>query len=193
MNQLGKQVFEVAKSQCGVVAYWQLRMMGVAPRHQYRMLREGEWIRVLPSVARMYWSEPTWMQQAWAGMLWAGSTAALSHRSAAVLHGFDLATEDVEVTVARGTSVAPWLRVYRRRGVESVMLAGLRVTSPERTFVDLARSLDAAELATVWRQALRHRVVSASAVRQLVSGIGQGIAGIASVKRLVEQIPKGPS
>jgi hypothetical protein len=189
MNRLAKRVYELARAQHGVVAYRQLGVLGVGKSLHGRMLREGEWVRVLPSVVRMYWAEPTWMLRAWAGLLWAGSTATLSHGSAAVLCGFDVLAEDVELTDGRNgaRAEARWIHVYRRLGtVETVMLAGLRVTAPARTLVDLAPRLEDAELARVWRQVLRYRMVSVASVRQVLSRLGQGIAGIARVRQLVE-------
>jgi hypothetical protein len=81
------------------------------------------------------------------------SDAAVSHRSAAALHAWPwipaewLLDESVDVTVARDDTTRSSRRGLRRRiaavpHAEVVEMSGLRVTSPARTAVDIARTED---------------------------------------------------
>lgn len=95
--------------------------------------------------------------------------AALSHRSAALLHNANVLalSQPVEVTAAAGLRSQPGLRVARsclepadlwRRG-------GLPVTSPLRTAFDLARARDLTEAVVGLDAMLLRRAVKADALR----------------------------
>ncbi|WP_138999330.1 type IV toxin-antitoxin system AbiEi family antitoxin domain-containing protein [Rhodococcus zopfii] len=90
-----------------------------------------------------------------------GSCAALSHISAAVLHGFDVWRTDlgrVHVTNGRDAggqrSATRYVHAGRLDG-DVVELDGVRVTSPARTVVDLARTVSADEAVVIGDSALR--------------------------------------
>src|ERR671919_352360 len=85
-----------------------------------------------------------------------GPSAVLSHFSAAALWGFlDWTERYLEVTVAAGYARRhPQLRVHRTSTLCPMDVSaseGIRVTSPPRTLVDLAGSLDEQPLRRVVR------------------------------------------
>jgi very-short-patch-repair endonuclease len=98
-----------------------------------------------------------------AHLLRAGPLAALSHHSAAALHGFDTTTErplGTWIVAPHGTKVRcpagltlVRSRMLHERDVEDI--DGLRVTSRARTVLDLASVLDIDELERVIESALR--------------------------------------
>ena len=52
-------------------------------------LETGAWVRVFPSIFRHAGAPVSWRQSVEALLLWAGTKAALSHKTAAALHGFE--------------------------------------------------------------------------------------------------------
>ena len=192
MKEQTRHLIELAKAQHGVVAYRQLRALGVSRSSHQHSVSGGEWLRELPAVYRSCWAEVTWMQRAWTAWLWAGPTATLTHSTAAALCGFDLVEETVEVTAANNLDPpVDWVRFHRRcpqrqRPTKTVMIAGLRVTSPEDTLIDIASRLSDVELARLLRQAIRHRAVSLSEMRRAVSDVSSRVSGVGRIRRLLE-------
>ncbi len=99
-----------------------------------------------------------------AAVLAAGPKAAASHRSAAVIHGFDgIIAETPELVVPHGCRhQLPGVRVHRSRDLAPVDITvryGIPVTAPIRTVVDLApiigdyllgRILDEGAISRLW-------------------------------------------
>ena len=137
-------LYELAKRQEGVVSYEQLFELGFTKPARRVKVACGEWAREAPRVVRMYWADETWLQRCWIAVLWSKGRAALSHSTAAVLHGLAFAQMEpvIHVTVARGigrVSPAPWLVVHHsRRLLNRTMLLDLPVMSVRRTRRDLA-------------------------------------------------------
>ena len=128
------------------------RLAGLAPHELARLTARGELVRLrrgtyLPAAAAA--ADPAARHRQLVAATWPllGDGSVLSHGSAAVLHGLPVWREQlghVQVTRAAG-------RGKRRGNVhvhvaaladdEVVEVAGLRVTSPARTVVDLGRAL----------------------------------------------------
>jgi hypothetical protein len=167
-----RRVFEIAKRQHGVVAYAQLASVGATKWNLHGMLRRGDWVRELPSVVRMYWADRTWMQRVWATWLWAGPKVVVSHHSAALLTGLDVAPPDnVHVCSPlpiRLVSPASWVEIHacaslKRSDIE--ICAGLPVTSASRTLFDLCGVENQGTLEPLLVRALRAKVVSEEEMR----------------------------
>jgi len=90
-----------------------------------------------------------------------GPAAAISHISAAVLHGFDVWRTDLgQVHVTNGRDAGGYRSETRdvhagRLDGDVVELDGVRVTSPARTVVDLARTVSEDEAVVIGDSALR--------------------------------------
>lgn len=168
----------IAKQQHGVITYEQAESVGLKHDAVRWRLEQGEWVRVLTGVARLYWADDTVMSRCWAACLWAGrlgdhraSDYALSHETAARLLGLDVASDLIHLTSDRGRhGRRTWLSVHRS-GVKLKTLAldGLRLTSPARTIVDLASSMVEGDFAPMLDSALQQRVVSHSSLRAELS------------------------
>lgn len=161
----------LAKRQRGVVSYEQAYAVGFTRSAIRFRLESGEWVPMLPRVARMYWSTDDWATRCRAALLWArDSRAALSHVTAAQLLGFDVESAERIHLVARFRfSDVRWLCVHRRRRSETVRVDCHRVTSVSQTLLDLASMLDAAELERVVRVAARSGLLSTSSLRDVVA------------------------
>ncbi len=135
------RAMRLAAQQHGVVRRSQALQCGLTERQvRYRVMC-GHWEELFPWVYRVEGSAPTWHQRLKAVSLWAAYGFALSHRTAAVLHGFDrYRGEPVELSVTRDlrSSAAQVHRVGCLATVDLCLVNGLRVTSVTRTLLDLA-------------------------------------------------------
>ncbi|HEX3705160.1 MAG TPA: DUF559 domain-containing protein [Mycobacteriales bacterium] len=116
--------------------------------------------------------------------------AVLSHESAAAWTGAEMpfAVSTLHVTAPRNrgrcAEVAPGIRLHRRDIAphEVRLVRGVRVTSPERTFADLARTVGIATAVAVGDAYLRRRVTTLAALSAYADGLAYG-PGRPSVRR----------
>lgn len=193
MRERDWQIFETARRQEGLVTYAQALEIGFNAQSRRRKLLLGEWIRVLPSVFRLYWAEPSWLQCAWAASLWLGNGGALSHATAALLHGIDFPhDDDVHATVVSGAhrGVLGFHLHHLRAAAEDVCVVGggLRVTSPSRTLLDLLPLLNVDAQVAMVVDAVRSGVVSAREVRGVFASLSAGRFSLVQRERLFEAI-----
>jgi very-short-patch-repair endonuclease len=189
----------IARGQAGVFSRRQAIEAGFT-RHEFaRRLTEGTWRALLPRVYCLAASPPADNQQLWAACLWAGAGAVVSHRSAGAVWNFDgviprkpefwvpykCTKRRPDVITRRSDSVPPLDGRYVR---------GLRVTSPERTLLDLASVLDELALEIAFESARRERLVTIESVQRCLerSG-GHGRRGTASLRTLLRQVRDAPS
>lgn len=137
---------------------------------EYR-LETGQWVKVFPNVYRIEGAPQTWRQRVEALSLWLGSKGALSHRTAAALHGFPgfADAEPLEATVTkvhRRTPAGTRLMHITTFGTKDLGdVDGLSVTNPTTTLVDLAPLLDVPELRAAVDHALRHKQTTLEKLR----------------------------
>jgi very-short-patch-repair endonuclease len=138
------RVSAIAAPQHGLVTIGQLDRCAGSRAAWRRLVRAG-WLR--PEVPRVYavaGAPASWHRQLRAGLLSLGPAAAVSHRAAAALHGFDRAHPGaVEFTLpraSRGRAVPFTVHTSGFLGRSDVLTVhGHRVTSATRTVIDLAR------------------------------------------------------
>jgi very-short-patch-repair endonuclease len=123
-----------------------------------------------------------------------GPGAVLSHYSAAALFGLVVWDDRwPEVTVrASGTRVQRGLRVHRTSSLDPVDVSrhkGIPVTSPARTLLDLAATLDARALRRAVREAQALRLVG---IRQLVDVLDR-LAPRRGTRNLARIVATGPA
>jgi hypothetical protein len=140
---LGPEIDGILRSQCGVIARFQVTEAGLCDADIRRLLRRREWARVHPGVYVAHTGPLTWLQRAWAGVLVA-SPAALCHVSAihAVQSTNRLDPGPIHVAVDRQRPVrAPGgVVVHRLVDLEARVLAH---THPQRVRLEHA-ALDVA-------------------------------------------------
>lgn len=182
------EIWQVAKKQHGLVAYWQLARLGVTRTGLRCRLQSGEWIRAQPSVVRMAWADDNWMQRVWAVWLWAGPFSAISHFTAAALNGLAVArprTTQVTLPIRfRPRAVGRGVTMYRSRRLRSFekrKLLGVSITTPARTLVDLAAETEPVELERLVGQALSSNLVT---MKDLLAYVGssRGRRGIGNFR-----------
>ncbi len=114
---------------------------GLTERQVDHRLGTGAWEALHPRVYRVEGAPSTWHQRLKAVMLWVRHGAALSHRTAAVLHRFSrYRGEPVELTATRNlrNTSAEVHRVPVLDPRELSLVDGFKVTTPTRTLIDLA-------------------------------------------------------
>ncbi|QCB95509.1 hypothetical protein E5225_17235 [Cellulomonas shaoxiangyii] len=136
---LAEPVRSLVVRQEGAATTAQLGAGGVPARTVARRVRSGRWQRVHRGVVVLQSGPLRWRQRAHAALLAAGAGAALSHASAAYLHGFVAAPgPSVVVSVPAERAVRPQRGVQvRRRGRVPRAWGRLRCVGPEDTLLDL--------------------------------------------------------
>lgn len=152
-------VDRAARERGGALTRAHLLALGANDAWIERRLTSGEWQRLLPGIV-VPWSGPIpWETRAWAAVLNAGESAALSHRSAAFLHGIleqPPATLDVTLPHERRAGYAPEVRVHRRRHPSPVSGRPPRVWLAD-TVVDLVAVSASEDDAVGWVTAAARR------------------------------------
>jgi very-short-patch-repair endonuclease len=181
---------DLASWQFGVVSRSQLLAMGIGTgaiqsrlrKHYLHQLHRGVYavghMALVPLAREM------------AAVLACGHTAAISHRSVAVVWHMLPASDDAEidVTVASGKGRRPGLRIHRSKLLwprDVQHLRGLPVTAPWRTLVDLADTATDRELERATHEALTRRLLSAGRLRSQLAQY-RGRRGIGRLKKLLE-------
>ena len=126
-------------------------------------LRRRGVVRLFRSVYLSRAAAPTLLVRAHGAMLIAPSTAVISHQTAATLWGGVVpATSDVHLTTSRAQSFhASGIRTHQSdRSREVTVRNGVRMTTPEQTFVDLASRLDLVQLVVLGDALVRRNVTT---------------------------------
>ncbi|HXE44237.1 MAG TPA: type IV toxin-antitoxin system AbiEi family antitoxin domain-containing protein [Conexibacter sp.] len=170
----------LAARQHGVVSRRQLLDAGFTARMVHRGLRSGRLLRLHPGVYAVGHAqlrrEGRWL----AAVLAAGPGAALSHRSAAALHGIREGEGAIDVTTTRRAAVRGVVvhRATRLDAHDVTTRSGVPVTTLPRTLVDLAGTLTPEQLGKLLREADRAGRLGAAVVGDLRGRIdGRRAAG----------------
>jgi very-short-patch-repair endonuclease len=138
-DPLDRRLAELARRQHGVVSRAQLLALGLGTSAIGEWVGKGRLHRLHRGVYAVGHLNLTRNAHFMAAVLACGDGAALSHFSAAVLWGMLKGDGEIHVT-APGDRRRPGLRVHRAplAAAELAKRAGIAVTSPARTLVDLA-------------------------------------------------------
>ncbi|MBC7292377.1 MAG: type IV toxin-antitoxin system AbiEi family antitoxin domain-containing protein [Actinotalea sp.] len=140
VENLPSTIRDLARRQDGVVSVAQCVARGVGADAVERRARTGQWVRLHRGVYVTHAGRPTWRAGAWAALLLAGTGAALSHRSAAYVHGIVRdPPRGIEVSVPepRRVTAVRGVVVRRSRRLEVTARGGLPVTPRGPTVLDL--------------------------------------------------------
>ena len=141
-SNLSPELSAVLASQRGLITTEQAQRHGLTRRMVKRRIAAGSLEEAAPGVLRLVDAGTSWEQHLLSVTLSSGGRAAVSHRSAAALHGLDgCSSSIVEVTVARpwrfrrADAVVHQAQALTPRDVTTV--AGIPVTGLARTLCDL--------------------------------------------------------
>jgi very-short-patch-repair endonuclease len=182
-----RRVGALAARQHGRVSRRQLLGLGLSARQIAGRVRSGRLIVVHAGVYAVGHATPGSFGACAAAVLAYAPGAAVSHRSAAALHGLRASGRDVvDITITRhGRSRRRGIDLHRSRTLESsavVRIQGLLVTSVARTYVDCAAVLRPAALAKMWREGIHRELLQVSAIE---AELQRGRAGTAAIRELL--------
>ena len=154
---------EVAAGQLGLISRDQALAAGLTPAGIQHRLTSGEWLRRRPRVYAYAAAEGCWKQDLLAVCLWLGPGAAASHRAAAALWQLHPEVQPVEVTIDRRVRPAEGVAIHFTRKwipADRTRLAGIPVTTPTRTLIDLGATCGPDEVEIALDAALRRRLTT---------------------------------
>jgi very-short-patch-repair endonuclease len=188
------------REQAGAIARRQALDAGATTDQIAYLLRTGAWSAALPSVYVAADAPAAATRDLWVAWLWAGRQAILSHGSAARIWRLDAVAADTDRRPELWVPPARHVRspsVVTHRSVDPVpsrVQGGLRVTTPERTLVDLAPRLSDHRLERAVESARLERLVSLASLRRTVDGIGtRGRSGAGRLSRLLAYLDERPA
>lgn len=177
--QLPSPCRDVLTIQCGVISRKQAIECGLPPATVDRLVRTGRWLTLRRGVYTASLGEPSREATLWAATLRAGPGAALSHQTAAELHGlYDQPSTLVHVSVPEGRHIAPMRGVVIHRSVRLVRATQANLLPPrtriEETVLDLAQQASAFDAAfAVACAACQRRLTTPGRLRTAMAGRGK--------------------
>lgn len=192
-NELDLRILKLASAQHGAFTRAQVIAEGGCDAHITRRLRQGRWVRRSPGVYVLAGTPDTWRQRLSIAALAVGRDAVISHQSAAALHqltGYPAGA--LVVTVAhsgyariRGVMAHQLVDVRPEHRMES---DGLLLTTPARTFVDLAAVSHRARMRIALEDALNDRTVTLPDVAGVLAAVARrGKPGVRKLGSLLDE------
>lgn len=183
-----------ARGQHGVVTRAQARACGMSNSMIARRVDQGLLTALLDEVFLVAGVPLGFRQKVTATQMRLGNRGAMSHETAALVHGFEEFKTPVVVEASIATDLrcpAPWLRLHRVRQLEDCdieVVDAFRVTTPARTLFDLAGILDPDALEHAADFVLRRRLATVRRLRWTVDRLeGKGRAGCKALRTIVEE------
>lgn len=178
----------LAMNQHGVLSRTQALGLGMSPSAIHRRLKTGRWERIFPEVYRLAGSTSTWLQSLTAALLWAGDEGVAGAGSAAALWKLDGCSEgQIELFVPHWRAAPGSVIVHQTRlhPGEVTTRCGLRVTTAERTLLDLAARLPEAATEIALEDALRRRLTTIDRLDAHLGERWRCVPGARSLRSLV--------
>lgn len=194
MDKALQDCLSIAQRQNGLISIKQAANSNLTKDRRRWLLDTHRWSKVFPGVYRIVGAPETWQQKLRALNLWLGHDFALSHSTAAVLHRFPNFDEGpIEATVARCVRKPEGVKLHRvatlpTKDISSV--AGLRVTSPTRTLLDLAGELHTDALRHCMNDALRFKWTTLDRLEACLERSGPR-PGSAAIRELIHEFRGG--
>ncbi|MGX6448550.1 type IV toxin-antitoxin system AbiEi family antitoxin domain-containing protein [Patulibacter sp. S7RM1-6] len=187
-----RRATELAAQQHGVVSRAQLLELGFSRSAVDRAVRSGDLRMVHAGVYALGPGPASWRGRLMAAVLAAGPGAAVSHRTAAQLHGLlPGGTGPVHVVTPRRGPRRAGVRGHRARGLrpaDVTVVDGIPVVSVARALLDLAADGRPGEVERAWRRADELRVLDARAVAAVLV---RGRRGAATLRRVARDAAHG--
>lgn len=177
------------RHQHGLVTIQQAHALGISRDAIATRVRRGELERVLPRVYRSTLVAPSLREAALGAVLWAGEGAVASHTTAARILGAQVPGGKPHLWVPSGRGVRSGLVIVHRGEVaknDHRIRDGVPVTSPARTLVDVASTLDDESLEAVFEDFLHRGLTTPLAVTRCLDAVGgTGRAGSRLLRALL--------
>ena len=177
----------IAEKQFGLIARQQAVRAGMSAAGVGRRLASRRWLQVLPGVYRLAGSPISWEQSLKAATLWGGDKCAVSHETAASLHGLSVVGgRRVHVQSTRQLRHAN-IAAHRTRFSDSrpVVVKGIPTTSVTRTLIDLSASLPTKSLEQLLDEAIRRGMTDIARLKGELRRSGGHRPGTRALRRLI--------
>jgi very-short-patch-repair endonuclease len=182
-----RRLYKISAHQHGAFTRRQALAAGFSKRGIEGRIAAGDWLVLKRATYAAAGSPDTWERRATVELLVAGADAAVSHLAAAWLWKLiDERPDRIDVTVPIKRQVNGAHRARLGRGDTQAVL-GFRVTSPGRTLIDLASTVDPAALEAVLDRSLLRGLVSVEGMLRYITT--RGLArrrGVGVLRRLLE-------
>ncbi len=185
----------------GITSRSDLLRTGVSSNEIQRRVRSGEWQRIRTGIYALERVDPAdpnaasvaWRRRFAAEVCWGGDEAAISHRAAAFLYGFDgFLTPPVarpEVTVP-GRSACRGTHVHRSNHVlPRLVVSDLPVVTPEVCLLQLGQVCSPFGVEAALESALRHGITTLARVIEVAHGTLGRIEGGRILRAILRQRP----
>lgn len=178
----------LTEAQEGLITRRQLVDVGCSSRTFDRLVERGRLIVVFPGVFRLSGRRLRWQERVRAAVLWGGDGTVASHRCAARLHGLELRSGVVEVTVPAHTRAPDGVKVHYAvidpADVRSV--SGIPVTSPARTLLTIGSVVPQALVEQLLDEALIKGLVTLDELVDVYMRVARrGMPGVAKFRRVL--------
>lgn len=190
---LEPSVLRVAMRQLGLIHRDQIAELGLSPHQLRNRIRSGMLHWVGPRVLALRGTVVTREVRRLLAVLDAGPGAAISHQTAASVWQIDRRSGGLHVVRARRDTRRPTAvgSVHEVRDLQPhhvVRVAGLPVTTPARTIMDLATMLPFGQLARSIDRAWGRRVLSLGALHGVLTDVRvQGRRGVRYIELLIDE------
>ncbi len=188
-------ITSLASRQHGVITRQQLAVAGVTPRRLRTEVERGVLLRATRGIYVLAGAASTWEQRLLVGQTAAGPLSVASHRSAAGLWQLDrFRRQHLEVSVPAPATRRPGgVVIHESNDLPSrdrTVRAGIPVTSPTRTIIDVSRYLSIRRLTALLDDAVRRDLTSYEAVHHRFAELAApGRNGIATLRQVLEARP----
>lgn len=187
---------ELGAAQHGVVATWQLLVLGFSRREIHRRVASGRLHSIHRGVYAVGHTKLTLRGRWMAAVLACGKDAALSHRDAAALHNLlDAGVGLIHVTApGRSHHRRVGVRVHNPRSLhpdDVTVIDGIPVTSVARTLLDVAETEPLRRLERAYEAAERERTLEMRKVHELLVR-SRGHRGARPLTTLIERFTEPP-
>jgi very-short-patch-repair endonuclease len=192
-HHVDRAIERLARTQHGVFARRQALAVGASSHLIDRRLAAGRWVRMAAAVYALPANPPTWQRQVKAAQI-SVPGAVVSGRSAAALHrlaGFRRGRPEITVP-PESRHRSPLAVVRRSRLVESTVVDHITVTTVAQTIIDLASSVDEAELGRVIdEEVAAGRFEVAALSERFVAVAHRRLPGVKVLRALLEARSEG--
>jgi very-short-patch-repair endonuclease len=184
------KALQIALSQYGLLSSRQAREHGVSPGSFRRLTRSGGWEFVLPGVVRAPGFPESWHQKLKALCLWGGPQVAVSHQSAAALHGLDgFKQGPLEIVTPKfGGAVWQAAVVHQARPVRAGLMVKdeIPVMNVLFTFLVLGSATSYLRVERALDDALYQQMVTPRGLLHVLENYGgRGVRGSATLRKLM--------
>jgi predicted transcriptional regulator of viral defense system len=168
-RDLRRRLFETAAGQGGYFTAAQAKEIGYSYQAQAHHVTAGNWLRIDRGVFRLAEWIPGVHDELARWTLWSRGRGVVSHETALSVHGIgELESGRIHLTVPPGFTMrhrAVALHFADLPKADIVPMAGFTVTSPARTIIDVAPSIDQDQLARVIDDARNAGLVTSRKLR----------------------------